>query len=140
MPSETSRPSLLVVTHGIDVVDVQDYARLLSPATKPHLKTTFTAQELEECEDNERTAQRLAGRFAVKEAVLKALGLPFGDGVAFVDIETVTTETGAPSVVTHRKVSERALELGVQGWLVSTSHTSAVAVASVIGVRRAAAS
>jgi holo-[acyl-carrier protein] synthase len=140
MPSESFRPSLLVVAHGIDVVDVQDYARLLNPAMRPHLKATFTAQELEECEANERTAQRLAGRFAVKEAVLKALGLPFGEGVAFVDIETVITETGAPSVVTHRRVRERALELGVQGWLVSTSHTSAVAVASVIGVRPAAAS
>ena len=140
MPAESSRPSFLVVVHGIDVVDVQEYARMLNPAMKPHLKTTFTAQELEECGDNERAAQRLAGRFAVKEAVLKALRLPFGDGVAFLDVETVTGEAGAPAVVTHGKVSERASELGVQGWLVSTSHTSTVAVASVIGVRPAPAS
>jgi holo-[acyl-carrier protein] synthase len=128
----------LVVVHGIDVVDIQEYARMLNPAMKPHLNTTFTAQELEECGDNQRTAQRLAGRLAVKEAVLKALGLPFGDGIAFIDIEIVTLETGAPTVVTHRKVSERACELGVQHWLVSTSHTSMVALASVIGVRPAA--
>jgi holo-[acyl-carrier protein] synthase len=140
MPLRSSRPSYLIVVHGIDVVDVQEYARILHPAMKPHLKTMFTAQELEECGDNERTAQRLAGRFAVKEAVLKALGLPFGDGVAFLDIETVTVETGAPTVVTHRKVNELAAELGVQNWLVSTSHTSTIAVASVIGVRPAAAS
>src|SRR5574343_80123 len=103
MSAEAILPSFLVVTHGIDVVDVQDSARMLNPVMKPHLGTTFTAQELEECADNERTAQRLAGRFAVKEAVLKALGLPFGDGVAFLDVETITGEAGAPAVVTHRK-------------------------------------
>lgn len=140
MPPESPRLSYLVVVHGIDVVDVQEYARMLNSAMRPHLKTTFTAQELEECGDNERTAQRLAGRFAVKEAVLKALGLPFGDGIAFIDIETVTVETGAPTIVTHRKVNERASELGVQNWLVSTSHTSTVTVASVIGVQPATAS
>lgn len=67
-----------------------------------------------------QTAQRPAGRFATKEAVLKALGLAFGDGVALLDVETIT---GAHAVVTHRKVSERAFQLGVQSWLVSTSHT-----------------
>jgi holo-[acyl-carrier protein] synthase len=104
---------------------------------KPHLKMKFTEQELEESGDNERTAERLAGRFATKEAVLKALGLPFGDGVGFVDVETLNGPTGAPSVVTHRHVAKRAAELGVDAWLVSTSHTSTVAVASVIGVRLA---
>ncbi|MCM5679352.1 holo-ACP synthase [Schlegelella sp. S2-27] len=132
-------PLFLVVVHGIDIVDVPEYARMLNATMKAHLKTIFTPQELEECGDNERTAQRLAGRFATKEAVLKALGLPFGDGVAFLDVETVTADTGAPAVVTHRKVSERASQLGVQNWLVSTSHTSMSAVASVIGVRAAVA-
>jgi holo-[acyl-carrier protein] synthase len=129
----------LVVGHGIDVVDVQDYARLLNSQMKPHLRMKFTEQELQECGENERTAERLAGRFAAKEAVLKALGLPFGDGVGFVDIEILNGPTGAPSISTHRLVAQRASELGVEGWLLSTSHTSMVAVASVIGVRFAAA-
>lgn len=139
MSSEQTSTSFHVVVHGIDIVDVPEYARMLEGAMKVHLKTTFTTQELDECGDNERTAQRLAGRFATKEAVLKALGLPFGDGVAFLDVETVTSETGAPTVVTRRRVSERASQLGVQSWLVSTSHTSMMAVASVIGVRAAVA-
>lgn len=125
----------LALVHGVDVVDVKDYARLLNPAMRPHLKTTFTAQELQECGDNERTAERLAGRFATKEAVLKALGLPYGDGIAFLDIETVTNAIGAPTILTYRKVNERAYLLGVQAWLVSTTHTSTIAFSSVIGIR-----
>jgi len=139
MTPEPESSPYLVVVQGIDIVDVQDYAQMLSSSVKPHLKMIFTAHELEECGDNERTAERLAGRFATKEAVLKALGLPYGDGIAFLDVETVVAANGAPTVVTHRKVGERASLLGVQSWLVSTSHSSKVAIASVIGVRRAAA-
>lgn len=133
MPKQTAS---VVVSHGLDVVDVQQYAKLLVPALRGQLKMTFTAQEIEECGDNERTAERLAGRLATKEAVLKALGLPFGDGVGFVDVETLTSTNGAPSIVTHRLVAQRAVELGIEGWLLSTSHTSALAISSVIGIRR----
>lgn len=78
--------------------------------------------------------QRLAGRFAVKEAVMKALGAGWGNGIAFTDVEVVTLESGAPTVVLKRKLSELALERTVAGWLVSVSHTSTVAVASVIAI------
>jgi hypothetical protein len=44
VPSTPSRHALLVVVYGIDLVDVLDFARLLNPAMKRHLKTTFTAQ------------------------------------------------------------------------------------------------
>lgn len=135
MTSHPESPLNVVVVHGVDVIDVQDYALLLNQSTKPHLKAKFTEQELTECGDNERTAERLAGRFATKEAVLKALCLAFGDGVAFSDVEVVIAQNGAPTILTHRKVNERAAQLGVEAWLVSTSHTPTVAFASVIGVR-----
>lgn len=135
MTSQPEHPLNVVVVHGVDVIDVQDYALLLNPSMKPHLKTKFTEQELTECGDNERTAERLAGRFATKEAVLKALCLAFGDGVAFSDVEVVIAQNGAPTILTHKKVNERAAQLGVEAWLVSTSHTPTVAFASVIGVR-----
>lgn len=125
----------LVVAHGIDAVDVRDYSLMLNPSMKPHLGMKFTEQELQECGDNERTAERLAGRFATKEAVLKALGLPYGDGVGFVDVETVTSDAGAPIIITYNKVRARAAALGIEVWLVSTSHTSTIAFASVIGIR-----
>jgi holo-[acyl-carrier-protein] synthase len=78
--------------------------------------------------------QRLAGRFAVKEAVMKALGTGWGNGIAFTDVEIVTLESGAPTVVLKRKVSELAQAQTLSRWLVSVSHTSTVAVASVIAI------
>lgn len=123
------------VAHGVDLVDVADFARLLQPALRAQLSRMFTKGELEECGDNERTPERLAGRFATKEAVLKAIGLGFGDGVSFLDVETTNDALGAPSVVTKGIVLERATANGISSWLLSTSHTSSIAIASVIGVR-----
>lgn len=124
-----------VVVHGIDIVEIDDFRRMLQPELKTQLTKTFTEGELKECDANARTAERLAGRFATKEAVLKALGLGFGDGVAFLDIETVNQVSGAPRVLLRRLVAQRARELGVDDWLVSTSHTSSMAMASVLGTR-----
>jgi holo-[acyl-carrier protein] synthase len=128
-------PNALVV-HGVDIVEIDDFRRMLQPELKMQLSMIFTEGELKECESNERVAERLAGRFATKEAVLKALRLGFGDGVAFLDVETVNEEGGAPKLSVHRLVAQRARDLGVDEWLVSTSHTSSFAVASIIGTKR----
>ena len=65
---------------------------------------------------------------------MKALGLGFGDGVGFPDIETVNLDSGAPTILLHRRVSGSGDKVGVDRWLVSTSHTDKVAFASVIGL------
>ncbi len=78
--------------------------------------------------------ERLAGRFAAKEAVAKAMGVGAGDGFGWTDIEITTADSGAPDVVLHAGAAERANALGITGWLVSTSHTDAYAVASAIAL------
>lgn len=65
---------------------------------------------------------------------MKALGTGFGDGIGFLDIETVTLASGAPSIVLHREAKRRAELLGINSWLVSTSHEGSMAIASVIGL------
>ena len=65
---------------------------------------------------------------------MKALGLGFGDGIGFPDIETVNLDSGAPTLVLHNRVADIAKQAGVDRWLVSTSHTDKVAFASVIGL------
>jgi holo-[acyl-carrier protein] synthase len=78
--------------------------------------------------------EKLASRFAIKEAVLKALGTGWGDGIAFTDVEVVSQRTGAPSVVLHCRLVAIANEQGIAHWLVSAGHTCAIAMASVIAL------
>lgn len=121
-----------IVGHGLDVVDIADFSRLLRYPAKDYLDRYFTNAEMEAAGEGVTQIQRLAGRFAVKEAVMKALGTGWGNGISFTDVEVVTLESGAPTVALKRKISELALERKVVGWLISVSHTSTVAVASVI--------
>lgn len=65
---------------------------------------------------------------------MKALGTGFAEGLGFLDIETVTLASGAPSIVLHREALRRAELVGIDSWLVSTSHEGDMAIASVIGL------
>ncbi|KLA96553.1 hypothetical protein SM19410_10470 [Xanthomonas hortorum pv. gardneri] len=123
-----------VVAHGVDVVDMADFSRLMNEQAGGFLDRYFTLGELATANEGGNRIERLASRFAIKEAVLKALGTGWGDGIAFTDVEVVSQRTGAPTVVLHRRLVKIADEKGIARWLVSASHTTAVAMASVIAL------
>jgi holo-[acyl-carrier protein] synthase len=123
-----------VVAHGLDIVDMADFSRLMNEQASDFLDRYFTPAELAIAGEGGTRIERLASRFAIKEAVLKALGTGWGDGVAFTDVEVMSQRTGAPSVVLHRRLVAIASEQGIVRWLVSSSHTAAVAMASVIAL------
>ncbi|CAN7512572.1 holo-ACP synthase [Variovorax paradoxus] len=123
-----------VVAHGFDVVDMADFTRLMNEQAGDFLDRYFTRGELTTADEGGNRIERLASRFAIKEAVLKALGTGWGDGIAFTDVEVVSKRTGAPTVVLHRRLVAIADEQGIVRWLVSASHTTMVAMASVIAL------
>lgn len=128
-----------VVAHGIDLIETDEFARLIEKQAGPHIDRYFTAAELAAAGEGHVRAEKLASRFATKEATIKALGLGWGDGVAFTDVEVRTMPTGAPMVVLHRRPKKVARERGIVEWLVSASHTRSAVVASVIGLANSAA-
>lgn len=132
--SSVSSLHKVVVGHGVDVVDVVEFGRLLTTSARIFLNRHFTDSEIVDAGDGANQAEKLAGRFAVKEAVLKALGVGWGDGIAFTDVEVITLATGAPTVLLHRRLAELQKERRIVGWLVSTSHTSVIALASVLAI------
>lgn len=121
-----------LVGHGLDIVDMDDFSRLVSGPMGDHLERYFTEREIDASGTGPARVMRLAGRFAVKEAVLKALGIGWGNGVSFTDVEVVTLASGEPTVSLHREVAELAGDRGVVRWFVSVSHGRSVSVASVI--------
>jgi holo-[acyl-carrier protein] synthase len=122
------------VGHGVDVLDINRFSRICSKQAARFLHLYFTKQELASASKNGKHFEKLASRFAIKEAVLKALGLGWGDGVAFTDVEVVLSALGAPSIVLHRKLIEVAVEKGIKNWLISASHSEAIVFASAIAV------
>jgi holo-[acyl-carrier protein] synthase len=119
-----------VVGIGTDVVDVDRMRRVLE-RTPSFAHRVFTEGERALADGRRDPAKPLAGRFAAKEAVMKALGLGLGE-VNLIDIEVIRAESGAPSIVLHGTAGERAAAMGVAGFLVSLSHSDTTAIATVV--------
>jgi holo-[acyl-carrier protein] synthase len=73
-----------------------------------------------------------AARFAAKEAVAKALGTGFADGVGWSDIEVIRATNGQPSIQLHGSTADRAKSFGVKQIHLTLTHTKDTAAASVV--------
>jgi holo-[acyl-carrier protein] synthase len=115
-------------------MEFESLQRLLTHSEADFIAESFTPAEQSRIPRSVHRLAHLAGQFAAKEAVTKALGTGFGDGVAFRDVEIGRTEEGAPFVQLHGGAAVRAAALGVDTWFVSISHGDTTAIASTIAV------
>ena len=114
----------MIVGVGIDVVDIRRLEVAL--ARTPGLaERVFTPAERAG-----RRVEQLAARFAAKEAVAKALGVP--RGLHWHDAEVVSDPGGRPRLAVRGSAAEEAAALGVRSWHVSLSHDGGTATAVVV--------
>lgn len=120
-----------ILRTGIDLIEVERFRSQKPEIQKRFIDRVYTKAEKAICEEN---FQRLAGRFAAKEAVSKALGCGIGE-VSWQEIEILSDELGAPILRLHGKAAERAEQLGLTTWSVSITHLKeyAAAVAAAVG-------
>ncbi len=123
-----------VIGHGIDLVDVAEIRRWIEDPRDPLIPRCFVQAELDEIGDGADRVERLAGRFAAKEAVLKALGTGFGAGIAFTDVMVHRAPGEAPEVRLNGGAAKAAAALGVTSWRLSITHTAGLAMASVLAL------
>jgi holo-[acyl-carrier protein] synthase len=121
-------PSALAV--GIDLVERERLLRTWERFGDHFLQKVFTATELAQAGGR---IQRLAGRFAAKEACAKALGTGIG-AIGWHDIEIIRLPSGKPGLRLHGPAVERARQLGLSAFDVSISDTRGHALAVVVGV------
>ena len=126
-----------IVGHGIDLVEISAIQRWIESPRDPLIPRCFVQEEIDEVGDGQARVERLAGRFAAKEAVLKALGTGFGAGVAFSDVIVRRVGGGPPEVHLSGGAAKAASELGICEWRLSISHTKTMAMASAIAIQRA---
>lgn len=118
---------------GVDLVDCSRFARILE-VRRRFKDIVFTAREIADAEavGEQQRNEFLAGRFAVKEAVMKALRTGMTGCVKFTDIETRRTESGAPDLHLDGEAKRVAFELGISRADVSISHDGGFVVAFVL--------
>ncbi len=117
---------------GVDVVDIARVQALLDRHGERFLRRVFTEQEAAYAMGGANKAERLAGRFAVKEAVMKALGTGKSQGILWRDVETLRGRLGKPEVRLH---GQAVIWQKVRKWgavHASITHEGGKAVAFVI--------
>jgi holo-[acyl-carrier protein] synthase len=122
-----------VVGHGVDITEIARIEEMVRDHGERFLARVFTRHERAfAVEGGKRQSERLAARFAAKEAVLKALGTGMSAGIAWTDIEVRMLASGAPTIVLAGGAAAIAAERRISVWHVSLSHAGGLALASVI--------
>lgn len=115
---------------GVDLIEIARIDEVVARHGKYYLERVFTPAELEYCG---KRAESLAGRWAAKEAIAKALGTGIGD-VTWKDIEILGDEQKAPVLNLYGAAADKAKELGLTNWSVSISHHQTDAIAFVVAI------
>jgi holo-[acyl-carrier protein] synthase len=117
---------------GVDICEIARMERAL--ARHPTMRRrVFTPQEIAYCDSKARPAESYAGRFAAREAVIKALGGYRGRG--WQDISVTRSPSGAPAVRLEGNAKRRADAIGVTDVLISFTHERTNAIAFAVAVR-----
>ena len=123
-----------VVGIGIDLVDCARIERMLGDHAQAFLDRVYTVAEQAYCARSRNRIERLAARYAAKEAVLKALGTGMRDGMSWTEIEVSHDLLGAPVVSLTGVVAQTACERGVVRLHLSMTHAGGVAMAQVMAM------
>src|SRR5215831_3156703 len=122
----------MIVGTGVDIAEVHRIAAAVKRFGDRFLKRVFTAEEVRYCLGKTNTAERLAARFAAKEAGMKAIGTGLRHGITWHDVEVVRLPGQRPNLKFSGKAAEFAERLGCRRVHLSLSHTKEQAIAYVI--------
>ena len=124
----------MIVGLGTDIVEVERIRKMMLDHGDHFLQRIFTPAEIAHCQPRREAAQHFAGRWAAKEAVMKALGTGFTQDVGWTDIEILVKPSGQPYVVLHGVTRSYADSIGIGDILITLSHTKLMATATAISL------
>jgi holo-[acyl-carrier protein] synthase len=122
----------MIIGIGMDIVKVERMERAIARYGDHFRNRVFTAGEQEYCDRHAQPWESYAARFAVKEAVFKALGHGWSACGGYTAVEVVRDERGKPGVLLWKKAAEFAEQLGVSKILVTITHDAGISAAVAI--------
>ena len=120
---------------GTDIIECLRIAQMIQRHGEQFIERVYTPHEIQYCQARKQSTQHFAGRWAAKEAVLKALGTGWIRGISWRDVEVRTETSGKPTIVLKGGAKQAAEAQGISDVLISISHcrTHATAYATAVG-------
>src|ERR1700736_277795 len=131
LPAPLNPPQGVNIAVGIDIIEVARVRKVFERHGERFLKRVYTEREIQQCRGK---PQRLAGRFAAKEAISKALGTGI-HGVAWREMEIVQLRSGRPTVSLHGNAKQRAELLGISAFDVSMADLVQFSIAIAVAIQ-----
>ncbi len=123
-----------IVGIGTDIVECLRIAQMIDRHGELFVNRVYTPAEIRYCQSRKQATQHFAGRWAAKEAILKALGTGWRRGISWRDMEVRNDEQGRPQVALRGAVRDLVEQLGVREILVSISHCRSHAMAYALAL------
>jgi holo-[acyl-carrier protein] synthase len=117
---------------GVDIVEIEKLRLAMIRRGERLRDRAFTRAEIDYCERRANKFQHYSARFAAKEAVFKAIGTGWRDGVSWQDAEVSNQMNGKPALLLSGRSLELANLMGTRKYWISLSHTDQYAVAQVV--------
>jgi len=125
-----------IIGIGTDITECLRIARMIERHGELFVSRVYTPEEIRYCQSRAQATQHFTGRWAAKEAILKAMGTGWARGISWRDIE-IRNEPGGKPIVAVRGGAKEIIEgLGIAEILVSISHCRSHATAYAIAVGR----
>jgi holo-[acyl-carrier protein] synthase len=117
---------------GVDIARFDDMEKAIEKDGASFMARVFTSAEIRYCRTKRNNYESFAGKYCVKEAVVKALSLALY-GLDLKDIEILNdTKSGAPRVALHGKVEELSRRRGIKNIAITISHEHEYAIALAV--------
>jgi holo-[acyl-carrier protein] synthase len=119
---------------GTDIIECLRIAHMIERHQETFINRVYTPLEIRYCQSRKQATQHFAGRWAAKEALLKALGTGWRRGISWRDIEIRNEEGGKPVVGLRGGARDIVEKLGIREMLVSISHCRSHAMAYALAL------
>ncbi|QGJ69423.1 Holo-[acyl-carrier-protein] synthase [Planctomycetales bacterium 10988] len=121
---------------GTDIIECERIAGMIEKHGELFINRVYTVKEACYCQSRKQGTQHFAGRWAAKEAILKALGTGWRRGITWRDMEILKRHEGGPYVQLHGRALEVSREMGIEEIQITISHCKAYATAFAIAQGR----
>jgi holo-[acyl-carrier protein] synthase len=119
---------------GTDIVECPRIGKMIEQHGELFLRRVYTDREIRYCQARKHAIEHFAGRWAAKEAILKAIGTGWMRGISWTDLEVRNSFSGEPKVHVGGAAKEAAMRRGVGDILISISHCRTYATAYALAV------
>ena len=118
-----------IIGIGTDIIECLRIAQMIERHGELFINRVYTQHEIQYCQSRKLATQHYAGRWAAKEAILKALGTGWRRGISWRDIEVRNEPGGRPTVAMRGGARDVVEQLGITEMLISISHCRSHATA-----------